>query len=70
VPAYRCEPSVLHLAVGGHPVLPGQPAIARLVAMHHWHRIIVVMPTTQPRGRGHRRVGRPGEGARAATRLL
>jgi len=70
VPAYSCEPSVLHLGSERILCFRADPqttqgearSIAQLAAVHHWHRIIVVMPTTRAT-RARLRIGRcyPGQ---------
>ncbi len=65
LPSRFCKPSVLHLP--SERVLCFRPdpvttqgegrEIARLAATHHWHRVIVVMPTTQAT-RARLRIGR------------
>jgi hypothetical protein len=70
-PYESCEPSIVHLPPFHLP--PGEHvlcfhanprttqgearAIAHLAALHHWHRVIVVMPTTQAT-RARLRIGR------------
>ena len=70
VPSYLCRSSVLHLP--SERVLCFRPnplttqgearSIGHLAALHHWHRVIVVMPTTQAT-RARLRIGRcfPGQ---------
>lgn len=70
VPAYSCEPSVVHLPRERILCFRANPlttqgearAIEHLAATHDWHRIIVVMPTTQAT-RARLRIGRcyPGQ---------
>lgn len=70
VPAYSCEPSVVHLPKANILCFRASPqttqgearSIAHLASVHHWHRIIVVMPTTQAT-RARLRIGRcyPGQ---------
>ena len=65
VPAYRCEPSLLHLPAERVLCFRADPqttqgearSIAHLAAVHHWHRVIVVMPTPQAT-RARLRIGR------------
>ncbi|HEX4434801.1 MAG TPA: hypothetical protein VH012_08220 [Acidimicrobiales bacterium] len=65
VPGYRCArslpqvPSAHLLCFRADPLTTqGEGrAIAHLAALHHWHRVIVVMPTTQA-SRARLRVGR------------
>ncbi|HVT42629.1 MAG TPA: hypothetical protein VHD39_06565 [Acidimicrobiales bacterium] len=70
VPAYSCEPSAVHLPQEQILCFRANPqttqgearSIAHLASVHHWHRIIVVMPTTQAT-RARLRIGRcyPGQ---------
>ena len=70
VPAYFCDPSAVHLPRERIVCFRADPlttqgearAIAHLAAVNHWHRIIVVMPTTQAT-RARLRIGRcyPGQ---------
>jgi hypothetical protein len=65
VPAYSCEPSVVHLPSERILCFRANPqttqgearSIAHLAAVHHWDRIIVVMPTVQAT-RARLRIGR------------
>jgi hypothetical protein len=61
VPAYSCQPSVLHLPSEHIVCFRANPqttqdearAIAHLAAVSHWHRVIVVMPTRRRPGRAY-----------------
>lgn len=65
VPAYSCQPSVVKLPSEHILCFRADPqttqgearSIAHLATVHHWHRIVVVMPTTQAT-RARLRIGR------------
>jgi hypothetical protein len=65
VPAYTCDPSVLHLPSERVLCFRANPqttqgearAITHLATVHHWHRVIVVLPTPQAT-RARLRIGR------------
>jgi hypothetical protein len=65
VPAYSCEPALVRLPAERVECFRANPlttqgearSIAHLAAVEHWHRIIVVMPTTQAT-RARLRIGR------------
>ena len=73
IPSVHCEPSLVHLPAEHIVCFRANPlttqgegrAIAHLAALHHWHRVTVVMPTTQA-SRARLRIGRcySGTGAR------
>lgn len=70
LPVYSCDPSAVHLPKERILCFRADPqttqgearAIEHLASVHHWHRIIVVMPTTQAT-RARLRIGRcyPGQ---------
>jgi hypothetical protein len=65
VPDFQCEPAVYHLPTEHVVCFAPEPqttqgearSIVHLAGMHHWHKIIVVVPTTQAT-RARLRIGR------------